>query len=191
MTTNFEATVEAIRNELVRLDATGTPEGIGVYADDELPSGWVRLADGYAHVWGEAVEILAALQTAQPDDETDDDGEPSGWHSAWAAIGDFPDGDGDLNRAIDNAAVCHFTDETTPSEAWRVCRIACNGGDRYYFFPADANERDDYPWAYSPAYLTAEEARCGAEYLEQYGTLDGYDGEVLDARNAARELAGE
>lgn len=132
-TTELVAKIEA---ELRRLDAADSPSnssGICVYADDNLPDGWVRVSDGTGRVYGAADEILAALAAVDydPDATVEQESEPfvagqdpttgelygdvdvetvqrdNGWELAWEALGEF-------SNQKPEPAVCCYCDGANP-----------------------------------------------------------------------------
>jgi hypothetical protein len=56
------------------------PEGISVYADADLPYGWVRLSDGTGEIFGEPESLAVALAAIT---EVSED-----WHEVWDALGE-------------------------------------------------------------------------------------------------------
>jgi hypothetical protein len=83
---NMKTTLEA---QLKRLNVNTThrrPEGIAVYADDNLPRGWVRLSDGTGTVYGDAAEIAAVLEDVDAEEVTTES-----WDAVWDALGEFED----------------------------------------------------------------------------------------------------
>lgn len=99
---HMKTDADRIRTELHRLGANTGASGIVVHEDDTLPAGWVYLSDGHSTCYGPAAWVLDDLRAANPDDESDDEGNPSGWHSAWAALYDYPDHRRSWDECIDD-----------------------------------------------------------------------------------------
>lgn len=95
--------VDDINGEINRLGAGS----IQASEQDGLPTGWVMVSDGHGIAYGPGAWILEDLSKTDPDDEADDDGIPSGWHSAWAALAGYPDTtrDDELDPASRTATV--------------------------------------------------------------------------------------
>jgi len=69
--------------ELARLGVSTThsrPEGISVYADPDLPRGWVRVSDGTGEVFGVVDALAKSLAKIS---EVDED-----WQEVWDALGE-------------------------------------------------------------------------------------------------------
>lgn len=90
----MQATIAKIEAELKRLGVNDTPKnvsGICVYADDDLPRGWVRISDGTGEVFGESEAVLAVLAAVPVTGEVTDDGASVDWEATWEALGEFQD----------------------------------------------------------------------------------------------------
>lgn len=149
--------VQAIETELARLGALCTdtePTLCVVHADDDLPAGWVRLADEHGDVIANADAALDALRGVA-------DG--SDYENVWLALHVFYGNRDDVAReqALD------LGETVTASGTYRVSRLPLNAGECWVFHPA-AREYgvSSYYHDFSDRYQTPEEALEAAEEWE-------------------------
>lgn len=116
---SLRSLVNEIVGELGRLDAVDSQSncyGICVYADDDLPRGWVRLADGSGEeVFGEAAAVLAALREVEydPEAQVEQESEPDLCLDPACYGGRVPDDAADLH--------CHSCTELVPRDnGWEL-----------------------------------------------------------------------
>ena len=91
MTETKNSITTGVESELSRLDVHTThsrPEGISVYADDDLPAGWVRVSDGTGEAFGLASEIAARLADLPATGEATKDGADCDWEATWELLGE-------------------------------------------------------------------------------------------------------
>lgn len=99
MNAQIDRTLESkIEAELDRLDSYNKGQGIVCAFEGDLPAGWVRVYDGHGEAWGEASEILAALEAMEYDPkEIVGRGEPVACYDPDCYGGRLPSDEGDLH----------------------------------------------------------------------------------------------
>lgn len=124
--------IKKLEKELARLRVSTTdrrPEGLSVYADPELPKGWVRVdSNGNCPIFGLAEALAENLRKVKPEEVSED------WAEVWDALGEVGEDKAPTNSTnwpSDLIKIEQLEDGSCNDQPNSLITVKTNAGTRY------------------------------------------------------------